>query len=336
MCLPKRGNCLFPGREFCGDLHVVDIGMPRSLVDPGYPRLTGFAEVRGMLPFRQPGGNKGTFGQVLVIAGARGFSGAAVMAAASALKTGAGLVRLAAPRGIMNIVEARQLEVVKVPLEQTGQETISPAAMRTLMPVLERSDTVVIGPGITTHPETARFVLDFLPLVKAPLIIDADAINIVARHQGIMKKLRAPFILTPHPGELSRLIKKNAYAIDSDRIDLAPQCAGAYGSILVLKGAPTVISAPSGETYVNPTGNSGLATAGSGDVLVGMIGGLLAQRVPALQASVAGVFLHGLCADMAMEKTNEYSLTASDLFRYIPRSIDHVIRRDYEKNMCEE
>ncbi len=329
LCLPKRGNFLYPGREFCGDLYIVDIGVPYKLINEGFPQITEFENVNRLLPFRPPDGNKGTFGNILVIAGARGFSGAAAMAATSALKVGGGLVRLAAPKGILDALESKLLEVVKIPLPQTDDETISPDATNILLQHLGKIDVVVIGPGITTHPETAKFLFKFLPHVSVPVIIDADAINIIAQNIKFLKKIRTPFILTPHPGELSRLTKWTPQEINLKRVDLAPQLAKEFGGVLILKGAPTVIASPEGEVYINPTGNSGLASAGSGDVLVGMISGFLAQNLPPTEASTIAVFLHGLCAELAMEESNEYALTAGDLITYIPDSINYVMRREY-------
>ena len=332
MCLPKRGNYLYPGREFCGDLYVVDIGVPYNLINHGFPQTIEFEDIYRFLPFRPPDGNKGTFGNILIIAGARGFSGAAAMAAMSSLKVGAGLVRLAAPRSIMNSLEAKLLEVVKVALPETEAETIDPAAANTLLPHLDNSDVVIIGPGITTHPETARFLFTLIPQVKVPLVVDADAINIIAQNVAFLKKINAPFILTPHPGELSRLVNITPQKINEERIDLAQKLAKDFGGVLVLKGAPTIIASPSGEVLINPTGNSGLASAGSGDVLVGMIGGFLAQKVSPLHASAMSVFLHGVCADLAMDESNEYALTAGDLIDYIPAALNYIIRREFIEN----
>jgi len=247
----------------------------------------------------------------------------------AALKVGAGLVRLAAPSGIMDALESHLLEVVKVTLPQTTAETISKKACDTLLPYLDRTDVIVIGPGLTTNPETAAFVSSFIPHVSAPLIVDADAINIIAQNRKILKNIRAPFALTPHPGELSRLIDRSPQEINLERIDLAQELARHYGGVLVLKGAPTVIASAEGDVYVNPTGNSGLATAGSGDVLVGMMSGLCAQAVPLMTASTAAVFLHGLCAELAMDESNEYSLTAGDLIDFIPASINYILGREF-------
>lgn len=329
MCLPKRGNYLYPGRAFCGDLYTIDIGIPYELINNDFPQVTEYDDILSLIPYRPPDGNKGTFGQVLIIAGARGFSGAAAMAAHAALKVGAGLVRLAAPSGIMDALEAKLLEVVKIPLEQTPAETISPKATESLRPFLKVSEAIVIGPGITTHPQTAEFIHDILPKINVPMIIDADAINIVAHDRSIMKKIRAPFILTPHPGELARLIDMTPRAINRRRIDLAAEYARKFKCILVLKGAPTVIAGPDGAAYVNPTGNSGLASAGSGDVLVGMIAGFLGQGLSPLNAAVTAVFLHGLCADLAMEESNEYTLTAHDLIDQTPGAMNYLLRREF-------
>lgn len=336
MCLPKRGNYLYPGREMCGDLFVVDIGIPYDMITTGFPQVLEYENMLSALPMRPPDGHKGTFGNVLVIAGARGFSGAAAMASIAALKTGTGLVRLAAPRGIMNALESKLLEVVKIPLPETREESIGQAAIDILIQNLAEADTVVIGPGITAHSETAACLRGFLPRVRVPLIIDADALNILAQSKDILRQIRAPFILTPHPGELSRLTGITPQQINDQRIDIARTYAKKFGGVLVLKGAPTVVATPAGEVYVNPTGNSGLASAGAGDVLVGMISGFLGQQIPLIQAACLGVFLHGLCADLALEKSNEYSLMAGDIMTAIPDAINYLLRREYRENKCDE
>lgn len=331
MCLPKRGNYLFPGRAFSGDIYLIDIGVPYELIDNGFPRILEFDDIYRILPFRDPAGNKGTFGQVLIIAGARGFSGAAAMASISCLRTGAGLVRLAAPEGIMDSLEAKLLEVVKVPLKQTDETTISVKAIDAILPLLDKTDVVIIGPGLTTNNETAKFVKNLVPQIRIPLIIDADALNIISEDIKIFKKISTDFILTPHPGELSRLTKLSIQEINEKRIDIALKYAKEFGGILILKGAPTVIASPQGEVFINPTGNSGLATAGSGDVLVGMIGGLLAQGLATISSSIGGVFLHGLSADLFVKEQNEYSLIAGDLIDYIPKSFNYIINKEYKK-----
>jgi NAD(P)H-hydrate epimerase len=264
-----------------------------------------------------------------MVAGARGYSGAAILAARAAFRTGAGLVSLAAPRGIINVLEKNVIEAIKIPLPETDRETIDPSAIPVLLPLLGRSDVLVIGPGITTHPETARFLCEFLPRVRRPVIIDADAINILAQNPRIIDKIKAPFILTPHPGEFSRLVGSPPREINAERIDWALKYSRRTGGVVVLKGAPTIVAAPEGEIFVNPTGNSGLATAGSGDVLAGMIAGFLAQTRSLLDAAVCGVFLHGLAADHKMKRSNEYSLVAGDLIEQIPESLNYVLRESW-------
>jgi NAD(P)H-hydrate epimerase len=329
MCLPKRGTYLYPGRAFSGDLYTIDIGIPYATIDHGFPRVIEHDDVAQAMPYRPPDGNKGTFGNVLIVAGARGFSGAAAMAAQATLRTGAGLVRLAAPRGIMDALESKLLEVVKVPLEQTSEETISNEAIPAVLPILKNSQTLIIGPGITTNPGTAEFLRAILPKIEAPLIIDADAINIIAQDMSILKKIKTPFIMTPHPGELARLTELTPKTINENRIDLAAEYARKFNCVMVLKGAPTIIATDEGDIYINPTGNSGLASAGSGDVLVGIIAGLLAQHVSTIDAAIAGVFLHGIAADLAIEDTNEYSLMAGDLLQYIHRALNFILEREY-------
>ncbi|MEO0227458.1 MAG: NAD(P)H-hydrate dehydratase [candidate division WOR-3 bacterium] len=331
MCLPKRGIYLFPGRASCGSVYVVDIGVPLDLINHGYPWVIEYEDIFNLLPYRPPDGNKGTFGQVLIIAGARGFSGAAAMGAIAALKVGAGLVRLAAPNSIINPLEAKLLEVVKIPLPETESGTISPEAIKTILPLMEKSDVIAVGPGITTNEKTVEFVFKLLPMIKKPLVIDADGINIIARDISILKKIKAPFILTPHPGELSRITGLSPSNINKDRLGIAARFVREWGGILILKGAPTIISSATGEVFLNPTGNSGLASAGSGDVLFGMLAGFLAQNLSPINAAVCAVFLHGLCAELAMnEDNNEYSLTAGDLLEIIPKSINFILNRKYE------
>jgi hydroxyethylthiazole kinase-like uncharacterized protein yjeF len=336
MCLPKRGHYLYPGREFCGDLYIVDIGVPYNKISEGFPHILEFDTIHSLLPYRPPDGHKGTFGNVLIIAGARGFSGAAAMAATAALKTGAGYVHLAAPHGILNALESKLLEVVKVPLEQTAQETIGPRALGTIMPHLTTADAIIIGPGLTTHPETAEFIYSLLPFLDKPMIIDADALNIISQRPACIKQIHAPCIFTPHPGELSRLTGRSARSINETRIDLAPRLAAQWKKTIVLKGAPTVIATHNGSSFVNPTGNNGLASAGSGDVLVGMIGGFMAQRCSPVEAALLGVFLHGLSADLAVEDKNDYSLMAGDLIDFIPEAINYLLKEQYRENITDD
>lgn len=331
MCLPKTGHFLYPGRVYGGDLWLVDIGVPYPAIKHGPLHLLTRASMRQLLPFRMPEGNKGTFGYVLVVAGARGYSGAAGMAARAALKVGAGLVRLAVPSGISNAVEAQLVEVVKVALEQTKQETIAFKALDPVLQLANQSDVAVIGPGITTNPETRRFVRELLAKIKIPFVLDADGLNCVADQPSLLRRVKAPKVLTPHPGELARFLGIDPALINEQRIEIARRTARAYNAVVVLKGAPTIVAEPTGTAFLNPTGNSGLASAGSGDVLAGMIAGFMAQMTSPFEAAALGVYLHGKAADLGIKDSNEYSLTANDLFTYIPRAINHLTEEKDEE-----
>ncbi len=326
MGLPKRGHWLYPGHELCGHLHLVDIGIPMDLIADGFPQVPSYEFIGHLLPRRTPAGHKGTFGTVVTVAGARGYSGAAVLSVRAAFKTGAGYVRAAVPASISEIIENRALEAVKIVLPETASGTIARRSVAILAPLLKNCSSVILGPGLTTNEETALFLAEILPLISSPAVIDADALNIIAQRPSLFHRLKVPFVITPHPGEFSRLTGYTPADANNQRIDLTADYARSLGGVVVLKGAPTIVASPSGRIYVNPTGNSGLATAGSGDVLVGMIGGLMAQGVDVFSAAVSAVFLHGLSADLAMEKSNEYSLTAGDLLTYIPMAINRVKR----------
>jgi len=330
MCLPKTGLFLYPGREYCGDLWVTDIGITPEMIGSGKTNLIDDEEVRGIIPHRPPSGHKGTFGKVIVVAGSRGFSGAACLTASAALRMGAGLVLLGVPDGLIDVVEAKLTEVVKFSLPDTGRVTFSRKAVQPLLSRLKDASVLAIGPGISTDPETKEFLFRIIARSPVPMVIDADGVNNIATEPGILKQRRAPIILTPHPGELSRLIKLSPAEINQNRIEIARGYARRYEVILVIKGAPTVVGSPQGEVWVNPTGNSGLASGGSGDVLTGMIGGLIAQGVDPYEAAKAGVYLHGLAADLALEEENEYSLIAGDLLRFIGPAIDKIFAEPEE------
>ena len=322
MCLPKYGNILYPGRGYCGEVWVADIGIPyQRLEGEGKTFLITSEDIREAFPERPPDGHKGTFGKVLVIAGSRGFTGAASLTSLGALRIGCGLVRLCIPEGLADAMESKLTEIIKIPLPQTERESFSIKGLDRVRELISDSDAIALGPGISVHPETQRFVEEILKEAKIPVVLDADGINNLKENPEILSQVSAPIILTPHPGELSRLIKTPIKEINRDRIGIAQRASREFNSILVLKGAPTVISQPDGLTYINPTGNSGLASGGSGDVLTGMIAGLLAMGVEPIKASMIGVYLHGKSADLAIEKETEYSLIASDLLKYLPDTI---------------
>lgn len=321
MALPKIGLLLYPGKRCCGKVIVVDIGIPKNLLSQGSETFLVDAEfVRENLPPRAPDGNKGSFGTSLLICGSRGYTGAACLAAMAAVRAGAGLVRLAYPQSLSPIIESRILEPVKHPLPETPEITLGLEALPILLKLSADADAVAIGPGISTNAETRNLLTQLIPNLKKPLVIDADGINNLAGQLEIINQAHAPVIMTPHPGELARLIRIPPSEINRHRVQIAREFARQHQIILVLKGAPTVIAAPDGRVFINPTGNSGLATGGTGDVLTGLITGLIAQGAQPLNAAITAVFLHGRAGDLAAQQLSEYSLAAEDLLDYLPQT----------------
>ena len=326
MALAKLGLWLYPGRALAGKVVPADIGIPAQLLDTaGDTFLLDDVGIRAAIPRRPPDGHKGTFGTALVIAGSRGYSGAACLTGAAAARSGCGMVRMAVPAGIAGIVESNVLEPVKFPLAQTEAESISPAALDMVLELAETADAIAVGPGIGTHPETRRFLLDLLPRLHRPVVIDADGINNLAGKLDLLHEMAAPVILTPHPGELGRLVQLDPARVNADRVELSRRLAREHNIVLVLKGASTVIAVPDGRVLVNPTGNSGLGSGGTGDVLTGLLAGLVAQGAKPMDAACAAVFLHGRAADLAAARLTEYCLVAHDLLDYLPDAFHSVL-----------
>ena len=326
MGLAKQGLLLHPGRACCGDIEVADVGIPEHLLNDEFDTaLIEDEDILEALPERPDNGHKGTFGTALLVAGARGFSGAACLTGTAAIRAGAGLVKLAYPESITGIVEAGVIEAVKIPVPDTGNGTLALAALDRVLAHAADARAVAIGPGITTDPETQELVLKLLPALSAPVVIDADGLNNLAGRLDVLTAMPAPAILTPHPGELSLLTGRPAPEIDHDRINVARGFAREHGVLLVLKGAPTVVATPAGIVFINSTGNSGLASGGTGDVLTGLIAGLLSQGAEPLDAALAGVFLHGRAADIAAEEFTGYALCAGDVIDHLPDAFTSVL-----------
>jgi NAD(P)H-hydrate epimerase len=325
MGLLKRGLALYPGKEYCGDVWIGDIGVPTNQFAGGKTFLLEEADVRRMLPERSPAGHKGTFGAALVIAGSPGFTGAASLASLAALRVGAGLARLVVPRGVLGAVEARAVEVVKYGMGETAEGALGLAAGPRIERLLADSRALAIGPGIGLGEETRELEFRILRAARVPMVVDADAVSNLAGNTDLLRKLKAPFVLTPHPGELERLIGMAPADINRNRIEVARKTAQELNGVLVLKGAPTVVAAPDGRVWVNSTGNSGMGSGGTGDVLTGAICGLLCQGMPVLEAALAGVYLHGLAGDLAADEKTEYGLIAGDVLEFLPRAIAEVV-----------
>lgn len=262
--------------------------------------------------------NKGTLGSLLCICGSYGMAGAAIMAGKAALRCGIGLLKIAVPKSIYPVCATNILESVYYPLEETSNGVISSKNTDFLLEMCEKSSAVVIGCGLSVCDDTKNLVQSVITNCKKPLVIDADALNCICNKPEILKNLKAPAIITPHPGEMARLLHSTPKTVNSNRENTAINFAKKFGVVTVLKGAGTIIASPDGEVYINHTGNSGMATGGSGDVLSGIIGSLLAQGAAPINAAAAGVFLHGTIGDLAAEKLGKISMLPTDMIDMIP------------------
>ncbi|WP_333870978.1 NAD(P)H-hydrate dehydratase [Desulforamulus putei] len=327
--LPKIGLVVEPGAGYAGKLHVVDISLPRTLTESKeIPRqlLTGDMIASWFKP-RQSDAHKGSYGRVLVLAGSRGMTGAARMAAKAALRAGAGLVTLALPESSQPEAAAAIDEAMTRGLPETTEGTLAAAALEPVLAACRSADVLVTGPGIGTHPETVELIRALLPRLTIPVVIDADALNALAGATDLLAKLTVPAILTPHPGEMGRLLDLTVAEVQENRLDLARAAAQRWNLVTVLKGARTVIGTPDGSLYINPTGNPGMATAGSGDVLAGLIAGLLAQGFSPERAAAAGVYLHGAAGDLAAGRLGQLSTMAGDILEFLPEAMQSALNK---------
>ncbi|MDD3652871.1 MAG: NAD(P)H-hydrate dehydratase [Desulfotomaculaceae bacterium] len=328
--LPKLGLILEPGAVYTGELHVVDISIPPMLIEKEAPqRYIITAElVKEWLPPRPPAAHKGSFGRVLVVAGSRGMTGAAYLVGEAALRTGAGLITVAVPESLHNILETKLSEVMTVPLPDTGNGSLSQSARQSILNLLDNASVLALGPGISTLPEVVTLVRELLPSVRVPCVLDADALNALAGEVETMRKVQAPVIITPHPGEMARLLDISTKEIQEDRISVAEKAAVTWNVVTLLKGARTVVAAPSGAIYINPSGNPGMATGGSGDVLTGVIASLVAQGLEPVQAASAGAFIHGLAGDLGVRVKGMAGLTAGDIIHNLPAATREIVESE--------
>ncbi len=319
---PKLGQVLPPGRDYVGRLWQVDIGIPPILAREAPVSLAEAGEMRALLPDRPFASHKGTFGHLLVLAGSVGKTGAAAMAAEAALRAGAGLVTLGIPASLNDILEVKLTEAMTLPLpEAAAARALGKAAWAPIVEFLVGKCTLALGPGIGTHPETRELVVRLVRDLACPMVIDADGLNNLAGATGSLKDAAAPRILTPHPGEMARLVGLTTPEVQARRLDLARETAAKFGVILVLKGAQTVVAAPDGRASLNSTGNPALASGGTGDVLTGLIGGFLAQGLAPWDAARRGVYLHGLAADFFVSHHGQRGMIAGDLLAVLPQML---------------
>ncbi len=321
---PKLGTVIYPGARYAGELTVVDIGIPAEAVEEVGPSIFAVDrdDAASLIRPRDPESHKGDNGHVVLIAGGRGKTGAAVLASRAAARAGAGLVTVGCADTIQPVVASALVEQMSAPLPDDGTGHLAFSDPGPYVALLERKNAVVVGPGIGVSDERRAFVEWLLRTSALPIVVDADALNCLAEiSPAKLAEATAARILTPHPGEMARLAKLGTAEVQADRVGVARRVARERGAIVILKGARTVIAAPDGTVWINLSGNPGLGSGGTGDVLAGILGGLLAQRYPADEAAVLGVFLHGYAADRLAARRGMIGLLAWDLNEELPLAI---------------
>jgi NAD(P)H-hydrate epimerase len=320
--LYKPGLLLHPGAGCAGEVILADIGLPVELLQsPSIKQNLVISDnIRTMLPVRSADAHKGSAGRVLIIAGSRGLTGAAALTSMAALRAGAGLVTLGVAETLHDIMEVKLTEVMTCPLPGNKDGFLEEAAAEPVLELARRSNVLAIGPGLGAKDATAKAIKEIIIRAEVPLVVDADALNALAGCMDILQQSPALAVVTPHPGEMARLIGMTAGQVNSDRINIAREFAVRWDSIVVLKGAPTITAFPDGEIFVNSSGNAGMATGGTGDVLTGVIASFIAQGLSSHDAAVAGVYIHGLAGDITA-KQGASGLVAGDLLHKLPAAI---------------
>jgi hydroxyethylthiazole kinase-like uncharacterized protein yjeF len=323
---PKIGHLVYPGSDYVGLLRVVDIGIP-----PGLSELGGIKRywldddfVSEWLKPRSPAVHKGRAGHVAVLSGSRGKTGAATLICQAAGRVGAGLVTLFIPASLNPILEVKLTETMTLPIAETADQTPSSRALPQILDFLAGKQALAMGPGIGLHPETRSLVKELVRKASCPMVLDADALTALSDDLELLRKSSCPLILTPHPGEMARLVKGTVQTVEDDRPGIASEFSGRHGVTLVLKGYRTIVSSPDGRLAINSSGNPAMASGGMGDTLTGIIAGFLGQGFEPFEAACLGVYVHGLAADMCMENVASRGLFASDLLEEIPRVIGRL------------
>ncbi|MBN2026141.1 MAG: NAD(P)H-hydrate dehydratase [Actinobacteria bacterium] len=328
---PKVGLYLYPGAEMVGELVVVDIGIPPRLL-AGIVESEIFTleeeQVAALIPARRPDAHKGDCGRVFVVAGSVGLTGAATLCSRAAIRSGAGVVTLGVAAGLNAIMEVKLTEVMTLPLPDEGGKYIAEEALDVILAEAAGYDTLAIGPGLGTAPATCRVVTELLRRMEKPVVLDADGLNCAAKDPASLSGREYPTVITPHPGELGRLLGRSAGEIQSSRLEAAMESCSRFGCVTVLKGANTLVASLQGGVYINPLAMASLATAGSGDVLTGCITAFSAQGLEPLEAALCGVYVHGRAAELSAHMTGTAGMIAGDLISHLPLALSGLMQEE--------
>lgn len=332
--LPKRGHLLYPGVDYVGKLEVVDIGILPEVIarEEIKTNLITREEVASLFSAREAEGHKGTYGHVVVVAGSVGRTGAAVLTSMAALRMGAGLTTLIIPKSLNSIMEIKLTEVMTKPVAEAEEGAIGLLAEEEIYEFSKDKRVIAIGPGLSTHHQTTQIVRTLVEKMEIPMVIDADGVNALAIDIECLDRKKVPIVITPHPGEMANLLGIPIHEVQQNRLHIVQKVAKKHDIYVVLKGARTIISDPKGNIYINLTGNPGMATAGTGDVLTGMIASLIAQGFEIIEAVKVAVYLHGVTGDMVAEKKGQMSLIAGDLLEDLPKVIKQYECLSYKSN----
>ncbi|MGI6145010.1 MAG: NAD(P)H-hydrate dehydratase [Clostridia bacterium] len=318
----KRGLVLYPAKKFVGQLYIADISFPKdalALLDNAEYYVD--ADFAGkLLPERDEEGHKNTFGHAVVIAGSAGMMGAAYLAGKGVLRSGAGMVTACVPESTANTFDLALPEALTLGVEETKKGSLSAAGWSAIQRILPGKKVIIFGPGLGTDEQIQKLLQTVLQ-VEIPVVLDADGLNVLAQDVSVLKMAKAPLILTPHPGEMARLLETTVESVQKNRVQMAIQAAVNFNAVVVLKGAATVIATPDKQVFINSTGNSALATAGSGDVLAGAIGGFIAQGLAAVDAAILGVYIHGLAGEILAKEKGLRGVLAGDVVEALPLAL---------------
>lgn len=325
--LPKVGNINYPGAEYSQTMVIKDIGIPKEIIEQDNLNIHLITEemIKSILPRRKNDTHKGNYGKAYIVAGSTGMTGAAMLTCEAVLRSGAGLLKVAIPQSLNSIMETRLIEAITVPLPELKKGVVGISDIEKIIKTMKESNVIAIGPGSGQTRELEEVLRNICEEATIPMVLDADALNSLAHRLDILNLLKTTAVLTPHIGEMARLTNLPIEEIQRNKIQIAIEFAKKWKVILILKGARTVVASPEGKIFINTTGNPGMATAGSGDVLTGIITGFLAQGVQPFDAAIAAVYIHGTAGDRAANRMGEYGLMAGDIVLELPLAIKEIV-----------